>query len=253
DSFRLAVHNDHIEHLVPIKHLDPAEGDLPLQRLKCAEEKLLACLTARIERSRHLDATKGAILEKSAVFARKRNALGDRLIDDVHRQLGESVDVRLARPVIAALHSVIEEPINAVAIVLIIFRCIDSALRGDGMRPARRIVKDETLYVVSELAKRSRRGRTGKTSADDNNVVLALIGRIDELVMRLCVRPLAPDGSWRSFGIESHSCVIRRAGIPPAAAVRLARPLLGRRRGRPATAAGTAALRYRRIFSQPSS
>ncbi len=67
----------------------------------------------------------------AAVLARERNALSDALIDDVAANFSESINVRFARAKIAAFDRVVEQAINAVAIVLIIFRGIDSALGRD--------------------------------------------------------------------------------------------------------------------------
>ena len=73
----------------------------------------------------------------SAVFARERNALRDALIDDVHADLREPVDVGFARAEVAAFYGVVKQAVNAVAVILVILRGIDSALRGDGVRAAR--------------------------------------------------------------------------------------------------------------------
>jgi hypothetical protein len=57
--------------------------------------------------------------------------LGDALVDDVHAHLREPVDVGFARPVVAAFDRVVEEPIDAVAVVLVVLRGADAALRRD--------------------------------------------------------------------------------------------------------------------------
>ena len=93
-----------------------------------------------------------SIRERAAVLARKRNALRDALVDDVHADLREAVDIGLAGAEIATLDRVIKQPKNAVAVVLIILRCIDATLGRDAVRTARRILKAETLDVVSQFA-----------------------------------------------------------------------------------------------------
>ena len=70
----------------------------------------------------------------------------------------QPIDVRFARAEIAALDRVVEQAVDAVAVVLIVLRGVDAALRGDAVRAARRILKAEALDVVAELAER-RRGR----------------------------------------------------------------------------------------------
>jgi hypothetical protein len=47
------------------------------------------------------------------------------VIDDARRQLGQPVDVRLTGPEVAALQRVVEEPLDAVAVVLIALGRVD--------------------------------------------------------------------------------------------------------------------------------
>jgi len=82
---------------------------LPHERRIGAEQELLAGLAARVEGARQLRAAERPVVEQPAVLARERHALRDALIDDVHAQLREAVHVRFARPVVAALHRVVEE------------------------------------------------------------------------------------------------------------------------------------------------
>ena len=58
DALRLSVDYDQIEHFVAIEHLHASKSDLTFQRLKCAEEKLLPRLAARVKRSRDLNSAK---------------------------------------------------------------------------------------------------------------------------------------------------------------------------------------------------
>ena len=81
DAARLAVDEHEVEHLVAGEHLDPAEADLPLERLVGPEQELLARLAPRVERARDLGAAKGAVGEQ---------------VDDLDAQLGEPVDVAFA-------------------------------------------------------------------------------------------------------------------------------------------------------------
>ena len=111
-------------------------ADLPLERLVGAEEQLLAGLAAGVERARHLRAAERAVGQQAAVLARERHALRDALVDDVDADLRQAVDVGLAGAEIAALHRVVEQPEDAVAVVLVVLRGVDAALRGDGVRAA---------------------------------------------------------------------------------------------------------------------
>src|SRR5207248_2663004 len=140
-----AIHHNQVQHLGARKHLDGAEADLPFQRLVSAEQQLLAGLPARIEGSRNLRAAEGAVIQVARVFARERYALRHALIDDVDAQLREAINVGFARPEVAALYRVVKEPVDAVAIVVIVFRRVDAALCRDTVRAPRRILKTETL------------------------------------------------------------------------------------------------------------
>ena len=132
-----AVDDDQVEHLVPGVHLDVAGRDLAFQRLVRAEQQLLAGLAAGVERARHLGAAEGAVVEQAAVLAGERHALRHALVDDVHRHLREPVHVRLAGAEVAALDRVVEQPVDGVAVVAVVLRGVDAALRGDRVRPAR--------------------------------------------------------------------------------------------------------------------
>src|ERR1700722_8697918 len=146
-----AVDDHEIEHLAARVHLDAARSDLLFERLIRAQEQLLPCLPARIKGARNLHAAERACIEQSAVFARERHTLCDALVDDVHADLRETIYVSLARPKISAFHRVVEKAVNAVAVISVIFRGIDAALRGDGMRAARTVLEAKAMHVVSLL------------------------------------------------------------------------------------------------------
>ena len=97
DADGAAVLEHDVEHLGARVQLDVAEVHLALERLVRAEQELLAGLAPGVERPRHLRAAERAGVEQAAVLAGERHALGDALVDDVHAQLREAVDVRLAR------------------------------------------------------------------------------------------------------------------------------------------------------------
>src|SRR5262249_27397908 len=128
DSPRLAVDYHEVEHLVASVQLHLAEADLPAERRVGAEQKLLPRLAAGVEGARHLGAAEGAVGELAAVLAREGHALRHALIDDVRRELGQSIDVGLAGAEVAALDRVVEQAKDAVAVVLVIFRRVDAAL-----------------------------------------------------------------------------------------------------------------------------
>ena len=93
DAARAAAHDDQVEHLVPRVHRHAALRDLLLERLIRAEQQLLTGLSARVERARHLRAAERPVRQQAAVLARERHALRRALVDDVHAEFGEAIDV----------------------------------------------------------------------------------------------------------------------------------------------------------------
>ena len=170
DAARLAVDRHEVEHLAAREQRHGAGIDLAHQRLVGAKQQLLAGLAARIERARHLRAAERAVVEQAAVLARERHALRDALVDDVHRHLRQPIDVGFAGAIVAALDRVVEQAIDAVAVVAVVLRGVDAALRRDAVGAARAVVNEERLDVVAELAERGRRRRAGQAGADDDDL-----------------------------------------------------------------------------------
>ena len=84
---------DDVDQLGAVVQLDVAEADLAGELLVGAEQQLLAGLATGVEGAAHLGAAEGAVVEQAAVLAGERHALGDHLVDDVDRHLGEAVHV----------------------------------------------------------------------------------------------------------------------------------------------------------------
>ena len=139
-----AIDHDQIEHLRAREHGHLPCADLPFERLVRAQQQLLAGLPARVERARNLRAAEAAVIQIARIFARERHALRHALVDDVDADLRQAVDVRFARAEIAALHGVVEQAVDAVAIVVIILGGVDAALRGDAVRAAGRILESRS-------------------------------------------------------------------------------------------------------------
>ena len=152
DSLGMSLDNHEVEHLRLRKHLHCADSDLTTKRLITSQQELLTSLSTRIKSPRHLRAAEGTIGKIAAVFARKRHTLRDALVDNVVGDLSEPIDVRFAGTKIAALNGVVKEAVNAVAVVLVIFRRVDPALRCNRMRAARRILKAKTFHPITQFA-----------------------------------------------------------------------------------------------------
>ena len=145
---------------------------------------------------------------KSAVLSGERHTLLDTLIDDQITDFGESINIGFPGTEIAAFDRVVEQAKNAVAIVLVIFRGINSALGGDAMGAARAILVTEALHVIAELAQR-RRGRSSREpAADDDDFEFSPVIRSDQARVVLMVRPFLGEGAVRNSGLEvpDHNC-----------------------------------------------
>ena len=202
DADRSAVLRDEFEHLGSGEELHVPETDLSGERLVGREQELLAGLPSCVERPGHLGSTEGAVVEQPAVLPCVRCTLGDRLVDDRVGHLGESVDVRLARAIVAALDRVVEQAEHAVVVVRVVLRCVDSALSSDRVGASGRIVVGEGLDVVSKLTERRCRPGAGEAGSHDDEVVLAAVGRVDELHVELALRPLVLDRPFWDLGVE---------------------------------------------------
>ena len=169
---------------------DRAGADLALERLVGAEQELLAGLAAGVEGARHLGAAERAVVEQAAVLAGEGHALGHALVDDVDRQLGEAVDVGLAGAEVAALDRVVEQPEDAVAVVVVVLGGVDAALGGDRVGAARAVLEAEALHVVAELAEAGRGRGAGQAGAHHQDGELALVVRVDQLQVVAVLQPL---------------------------------------------------------------
>ena len=147
DAARTSVDHDQVEHLGARIHGDAAGFHLALQGLIGAQQKLLA-RSGRARKTFAKPARRRTIgWQAAAILTRERHALGHALVDDLNADLRQPVNVGFARPEVAALYRVVKQAVDAVAVVLIILGGIDAALRGNGMRAARRILKAEAATL----------------------------------------------------------------------------------------------------------
>src|SRR5213079_1527923 len=158
DAAGPALDHHEVEHLGAGMHVHHADPDLPRQGLIGTQQQLLAGLAARVEGARNLYPPKGAVCEQPPVLAREGDALGRALVDDAGADLREAIHVGLAGAEVAALDRVVEQPEDRVAVVLVVLGGVDSPLRGDRVRPPRRILETEAGHPVAELGERRGRG-----------------------------------------------------------------------------------------------
>ncbi len=203
DAFGVAVHDHEIEHFGARKHLHRClRRSAVAERGVGAEQKLLAGLAAGVKGARDLRAAEGAIREQAAVFAGKGHALRHALVDDVRADFRQPIHVRFARAEVAALDRVVKKPVNGVAVVLVVLRGIDPALRGDRVRAPRRVLVAKAFHLVAHLAERGRGARAGQAGADDDDLVFPLVRGVDQLRVELVLLPLLLERAGGDFGIE---------------------------------------------------
>ncbi len=181
DAARRAVDDDEVEHLGARVHLHGALADLLGERRVGAEQELLAGLAAGVEGAGDERAAERAVGQVAAVLAGERHALRDALVDDRRAHLGEPVDVGLAGAEVAALDRVVEQAVDAVAVVLVVLGRVDAALGRDRVGAPRRVLVAERRDRVAELGERGGGRGAGQAGADDDDVELALVVGADQL------------------------------------------------------------------------
>ncbi len=190
DAACATVDNDELHHLVAFMQFDTAAGNLTAQRTVGTEEELLAGLAAGVEGAADLRAAEGAVVEQSAIVAGKGNALSHTLVDDGTADLGQTVDVGLAGAVVTTLDGVAEQTLYTVAVVLIVLGGIDATLGSNGVGATGGILNTENIHVVeAHGSQRGGGGSTGKARAHHDDVNLALVGRIHQLLTGFVVGP----------------------------------------------------------------
>ena len=209
--------------------LDRAGGDLALECLVGADQQLLPGLAAGVERARHLDAAEGAVVEQAAVLPRERHALGDALVDDVHADLGEPVDVGLAGAVVAALDGVVEEPVDGVAVALVVLGRVDAALGRDRVGAARGVLVAERLHDVPRLAERGGGRGAGEAGADHDHREPAPVGGVGDPGLELAGAPPLLERPGGRLGVGDRVAVDVVAGGVVVASRRRRRCGTGRR------------------------
>src|SRR5690606_14604225 len=138
---------------------------------------------------------------------------GDRLVDDVDAQFGEAIHVGLTGAVVPALHGVVEEAPDAVAVVLVVLGCVNSALSGDAVRSAGRVLDAKVQDVVTQLAQRGGGRGARQAGAHDNDRVLALIGGVYQFDRGLVVRPLILNRALGNLRVQ-HGLRAQGNGLP---------------------------------------
>ena len=118
------------------------------------------------------------------------------------------MDVGFAGAEVAALDGVVEEAVDAVAVVLVVLGGIDAALGGDAVGAARAVLVAEAFDVVALFREGSGGGGSGEAAAYDDDGVFPAVGGIDQFRRILMAGPFrgerAGGGSVR-WGVTAAS------------------------------------------------
>ena len=204
DAVRLPVDDHDIDHLAAGMHRDSSPPDFLLQCAERTQQELLAGLAAGVEGAGYLRPAEGAVGEITAILARKGNALCNAVVDDQVGALSQPVDIGLTGTEVAPFDRIVEEAVDGVAVVRVILGGVDPALCGNGVRPAGRIGIGEAFHRVSQFGQGGGGGCPGEPGADDDNPVLALVGRIDQFDLELMIRPLLGHRAFGYLCIQFH-------------------------------------------------
>jgi hypothetical protein len=122
------------------------------ERLVGADQQLLAGLAARIKRTRHLRAAEGAVVEQAAVFPAKGTPCATHWSIISGGDLSQAVYVGFTGTVVAAFDGIVKKAVYRIAVVAIVFGCIDAPCAA--MECARRGLswKRKNLDVVAQFA-----------------------------------------------------------------------------------------------------
>jgi hypothetical protein len=124
------------------------------------------------------------------------------MVDDAHAYLGKAVNIGLTGTEVASFNGIVEKTVNGVSVVLVVFGGVDSTLSRDGMRPTGGVLEAKSLHLVPQFTKGRRRRGTGKSGAYYDDFVFSLVGRVDELGLKLVAFPFAFQRTGGNFGIE---------------------------------------------------
>jgi hypothetical protein len=116
--------------------------------------------------------------------------LRDALVDDIHADLRETINVGLACPKVTAFDCVLKQAENAVAVVAVILGGVNPSLGSDGVRATRAVVIGKALNAISLLAKSSSSCCPSQPRAHNYDRVLAAISGINQLHLEAAFVPL---------------------------------------------------------------
>src|ERR1700730_700026 len=149
-----------------------------------------------------MGSAKRPVRQQAAVFPSERNSLRHALIDDFHANLGEAIDVRFPRTKIATFDRVVEQPEHAVAVVLVIFRRVNTTLGSDAVRTPRTILETEAFDAISKFGRESRCRGSRQSTSDHQNIKLSFVVWTDQFGLIPVFSPFRLQRTGRNLGTE---------------------------------------------------
>ena len=157
-----------------------------------------------VEGARYLSTAKTAVGQHAAVLSRKRNTLGDALIDDAVAHLGQAIDVGFPGTEITALDGVVKQAPDAVAVIGVIFGGIDAALGCNTVGPAGAVLDTEGFDVVAQLGQGGRGRAPGQAGSHDDDRIFAFVGRVHQFGFKAVFVPFILERAAWGFSIQLH-------------------------------------------------
>src|SRR5215831_3909197 len=162
------INQHQVQHFGCSEHLTISLPDLTRQGLIGSKQELLAGLPACVKGPGNLSPAERSICQEPAILAREWNSLSHALINDIGAHLGQPIDIGFSGSKITALNRVVEKPVDAVAVILIVLGGIDSSLSSNTMSAARTVMKAKALDLVAQLGQRSCSRGSRQTGTDND-------------------------------------------------------------------------------------
>ena len=152
DTTSATINDDHILHLITSVELHLTSLNLTAQRAIGTQQQLLTGLTFGVECTAYLSTTERTVGQHTAILTSKGNTLSDALVDNVIADLCQTINVGLTSTVVTTLHSIIEQAIDRVTIVLIALGSVDTTLGSDRVSTTGRVLNAQVDHIEAHLA-----------------------------------------------------------------------------------------------------
>ena len=147
----LAINEDQVQDFQTRIHRNVGETHLPALCLVGAQKQLLTGLSPGIKCSGDECSTERTIVEHPSIFSCKGNTLGNTLVNDIVTYFRQSVHICLSGPVVTTFYCIVEQTVDTVAIIGIVFCCIDTALGSNTVCSSWTVLVTEGFYLKAHF------------------------------------------------------------------------------------------------------